>query len=80
METKLYGLDTTDMTQEKINTIIHNKLRLESINKPLKGVSTYKMSDMDEMIRILNIPQETIKGMKKPELYNIIYKECCWDI
>ena len=103
-ETKLYGIDM-NITQDKVNNIIINKFLLDHFNKPLKGVSTYKVSELEtisdklgickedmnlyrqriemgdpEGITLQNVgdirSSEFFKGLKKQDLYQLIYQEC----
>ena len=70
-----FGIDL-DITKGKIEYIIQNKICLESYNKPLKGLSTYKVSDLDDMARKLNLYESEV--LKKPDLYKKIWDSCLW--
>jgi hypothetical protein len=71
-----YGIDNHP-TQEKIEEICSQRIKLESIHKPLRGVSAYKVGDLLSMAEILKIPQYC--DYKKPELYEKILSICTWD-
>ena len=74
-ETKLYGLDQ-EVTSTKVHGIHGSKIRLEHMNKPLKGVSTYKMGELHHFARVLHIPPEDYEKAKKQELYEMIFQKC----
>ena len=61
-----------DITPEKIETLIHEKFRLENMTKPMKGVSTYKVCEIEEIARKIGISSEEIEKYKKPDLYQMI--------
>ena len=58
-----------DITYEKINEIMKG-VCLEDIEKPLKGISNYKMTELIELaIKCVIQPEQ----LKKPELYGKIW-------
>ncbi len=63
-----YGL-YIDITHEKINELM-NGVCLEDIDKPLKGISSYKMPELIELAIKCGIQPEQ---MKKPDLYGKIW-------
>lgn len=67
---KEYGI-CEDPTEEDIREIIDNKYRWVSYDKPLRGISTYKMSDLEEIARRLQVDVCNAEGvpLKKAELY-----------
>jgi len=71
-----FGIDL-DVTQEKVTKILKNTLQLESIEKPLKGISAYKVSELEDIARVLDIKLEV--AVKKSELYEIIYNQTVWE-
>ena len=71
-----FGIDL-EVTQDKVTEILKNTLQLESIEKPLKGISAYKVSELEDMGRVLDIKLEV--AVKKSELYEIIYKQTVWE-
>jgi len=58
-----------DITHEKINELM-NGVGLEDIEKPLKGISSYKMPELIELAIKCGIQPEQ---MKKPDLYGKIW-------
>jgi hypothetical protein len=67
---RLYGV-MYPTTRERLDDITQSKLRLEHYQKPLKGMSAYKLPDLESMI--CKIPcLETADKRKKSELYDTI--------
>jgi hypothetical protein len=74
-------------TMEKIANIHETKIHLEHYAKPFKGISSYKMTDLEFMFRkISNLERDkdtnaqTIdqgKKLSKKELYDIVVEICC---
>ena len=64
---------------EKINKIKQENLCLDSYEKPLRGISAYKVDDLMNMARKIGVLDET-KKTPKDELYNQIKTkiEKCW--
>jgi len=54
IETQKYGIDM-DVNHEKVKNIIENKFMLSSILKPLKGASTYKVCELEEIAKKINL-------------------------
>jgi hypothetical protein len=67
------SMDENIESDEKIKNTM---LCLEHYAKPLKAVSTYKSCELDEIVKKLNINDESIKKIKKQELYNKIVEYC----
>jgi len=65
---------------EKIRGVQTNMLCLENYEKPLKGISTYKMKDLELMATKLKMfsDETEITLLKKQELYDKIYNYCLW--
>lgn len=72
-----YGIDR-NITQEKIDNIKNNLFCLENVEKPLKALSNYKTSDLEEISRKLEL--KLTSSFKKSELYNKIMEICIWKI
>jgi hypothetical protein len=66
-------MDENIESDEKIKNTM---LCLEHYTKPLKAVSTYKSCELDEIVKKLNINDESMKKIKKQELYNKIVEYC----
>jgi len=71
-----FGIEL-EVTKEKIENIMKNTFRLESIEKPLKGISSYKVTELENIARLLQITLET--SLKKSELYDVIYNKAKWE-
>jgi len=67
---KMYAEDA-----ETISTIKNTMLCLESYMKPLRAISTYKVSELEEIAEKLEIE---VSKMKKQELYANIQEYCVW--
>jgi len=69
-----------DATEEHIREIVQNKYRLVSYDKPLRGISTYKIPDLEEISRRLQIDLCNEQGiaLKKTELYHKIWAQAVW--
>jgi len=74
-----YGI-SQDITIDVLHNIIKNKYRLESYDKPLKGISSYKVSDLEDISRRLDVELCDEQGiaLKKTELYNKILSYALW--
>lgn len=66
-----YKLKMENIPTSKINDMKEEYIVLESYNKPLKSISSYKVNDLERMIKILGISLEE-KKYKKNELYEMI--------
>lgn len=74
---KEYGF-YEDLAEEDIREIISQKYRFVSYDKPLRGISTYKMTDLEEIARRLCVDVCDEQGVprKKTELYNACREMC----
>lgn len=68
-----YGI-VEEPTKEQIVDIIENKYCIENTVKPIKGISCYKVAELEEMANKLNINTTS----KKADLYNDISESCKW--
>ena len=66
-----------DTRAEGIQKIRDTMIRLESYDKPFKGISTYKVVDLEEFAEKLGLDLENTKW-KKPDLFQKIYEMCLW--
>lgn len=69
-----------DLTLEMVDTIRKTKIYLEHYAKPFKGISTYKVDELESMARligILEIPDKKPAKTTKRELYDKIVEKCC---
>jgi hypothetical protein len=70
-----YGFETS--SKEKAKSIAETLYKIDNIDKPIKAISSYKVSDLIEMCNKLEIEvknQETSKTKSKKELYESIIK------
>ena len=67
---------STNENIESDEKIKNTMLCLEHYTKPLKAISTYKSCELEEIGKKLNIYDESIKKLKKQELYNKIVEHC----
>jgi hypothetical protein len=69
-----------DPEVETIRDIIENKYRLESYEKPMRGISSYKVCDLEDISRRLDIDlcDEHGVSLKKADLYNKIASHARW--
>ena len=70
-----YGIDL-EITQQKIDELDNNRIKLDHFQKPIKGVSTYKMDELHEIADKLGI--NGYEKWKKSELYSKIIETCVW--
>lgn len=70
-----YGL--LDVTDEKIEELKKSKLRILNLSKPLKALSGYKVLELKEMCKILDIDimKTSTKCKTKKELYQLIQEK-----
>ena len=67
-----------NVEHHEIEELTKNKFCLEHFNKPIKGASTYKVSDLHNIARVLNI--DNYLTYKKNELYQLIQLQLIWDV
>ena len=72
----MYSIDLYT-TQSKIDKITADMLEIESGPKPIKGISSYKVDELEAMANKLGICFSDTK-MKKSELYALILNKCEW--
>lgn len=63
---KVNNIDETELKK--------NRLNIQYIQKPIKGLSSYKVADLEEMCKVLNINtmKNATKKLKKKEIYEKI--------
>jgi hypothetical protein len=76
-----YGLYLDDSSSPKFSKT--TAFKLEGPNKPLRGVSTYKMAELQEIFeKVVPTPDisgnSTDKKRKKGDIYNAIIETCLW--
>jgi len=65
-------------TLEKLENIHNTKIHLEHYAKPFKGVSAYKLPELEEMATKIGIFEKGVPVKhKKKELYDKIVEVCC---
>jgi hypothetical protein len=72
---KRYKMKMYEEDAETISTIKNTMLSLESYMKPLRAISTYKITELEEIAEKLGIE---VSKMKKQELYAKIQEYCVW--
>ena len=72
-----YSLDIEALTPEKIMDV-EKMICLESYLKPLKTISNYKIIELTEIARRLNLLEDD-KKYKKQELYELVYNRIRWE-
>ena len=73
--TNEYAIDL-EPTMEKIGIIRQEKVLLEHHEKPLKGMSTYKVFELEEMARKLQMVSTV--SLNKTELYKAVWDTMLW--
>lgn len=67
-----------ELTLEKLDNIHNTKIHLEHYAKPFKGVSAYKVSELEEMAMKTGVFENGVPvKYKKKELYDKIVELCC---
>ena len=65
-------------TLEKLENIHNNKIHLEHYAKPFKGVSAYKLQELEEMAIKTGVLEKGVPVKhKKKELYDKVVEVCC---
>ena len=68
-------VDFAKLTKEKIHNLKQNKLQIDPfVEKILKGVSTYKIPELQYMMNVLNLYIEKEKPKKQDYYQTIIEK------
>ncbi len=76
-EKEQYGIDMDfDSYPEKINQIKNHKLYIENVEKPLKSLSSYKVSDLYDISNKLGMTFSTDVKLSKQELYQKVVETC----
>jgi hypothetical protein len=72
-----YKVNVNQLTEEEINTIRETTICLENYAKPMRGISSYKVSELEDIAMKMGIYNQT-KKYKKTELYEEIAEACKW--
>jgi len=72
---KYFNISNENMDETNINTIYANYIELHHYDKPMKGLSSYKVDDLKIISEKLQINHYKIK---KDELYTQIYRTIAW--
>jgi len=72
-----YKLNTQPLTLEQISELRTKMTGLENYTKPLKAVSQYKLSELEDLAKKIGIYNET-KKYKKNGLYEELAAACMW--
>lgn len=69
------SFDNTELNTSQINKLVENKLEIDPFNdKILKGVSTYKTTELENMAQVLNVVPEPEKPKKSDYYETVISK------
>jgi len=72
---KYFNISKENMNDDEINTIYNTYILLHKYDKPMKGVSSYKVDDLKKIAEKLHLNHDKTK---KDELYTEIYKNIAW--
>jgi hypothetical protein len=72
-----YKLNTQPLTLDQISELRTKMTGLENFTKPLKAVSQYKLSELEDLAKKIGIYNET-KKYKKNGLYEELAAACMW--
>lgn len=72
-----YKLNTQPLTLDQISELRTKMTGLENYTKPLKAVSQYKLSELEDLAKKIGIYNET-KKYKKNGLYEELAAACMW--
>lgn len=72
---KYFNISKENMNDDEINTIYTTYILLHKYDKPMKGVSSYKVDDLKTIAEKLQLNHDKTK---KDELYTQIYKNIAW--
>lgn len=72
-----YKLNTQPLTLDQISELRTKMTGLENYTKPLKAVSQYKLSELEDLAKKIGIYNET-KKYKKNSLYEELAAACMW--
>lgn len=79
MDSKKYGVLLGDDIFDISLFIKDNYIHIETYDKPLKGISTYKMNELVEIAsKIPEMPKSDNPKTIKSELYGKIWQYCLW--
>lgn len=71
---KKYSISLSEVTEEELK---EKYFLIENYLKPIKSINNYKMEELLNLSKKLNIKQED-KKYKKQELYDLIYNSVSW--
>jgi hypothetical protein len=71
-----YRLDA-EPTPETLSAIRESKVALEHFAKPFRGVSSYKLEELETFARKAGILADTGKKLKKGDLYAMVVEKAC---
>jgi hypothetical protein len=73
-----YTVNTNKLTKEDIDKMKETIVCLDNYFKPLKGISQYKVEELENIAKKMKI-FDTSKKYKKQELYNLIGNAVIWE-
>jgi hypothetical protein len=76
-----FSIDIEEKTPEQMTAITESHIELEFGERPIKSISTYKVGDLEIMVKKLGICSDIeTKKYKKQELYDKILTKCQWTV
>ncbi len=76
---RIFGV-LMNLSRNELNQLLSTRIALEHYNKPLRGVSSYKSGDLDEMFhKVQSLANISTEKMKKADIYNYIAERIMLD-
>lgn len=76
---RIFGVEL-NLSKVGLNQLLKSRIHLEHYNRPLRGVSSYKSGELDEMMRnIQPLADISTAKMKKTDIYNYIAERIMLD-
>jgi hypothetical protein len=72
-----YAVVAEPMTEEDMVNLKNEKVLLSNYQKPIRGVSTYKIDELEELVKKIGL-YEKEKKYKKADLYDIVIHNMKW--
>lgn len=72
-----YSVDISSLSTQKVIELEEKMICLESYIKPLKAISNYKISELTEFAKKLNVLEDN-KKYKKADIYELISDKIRW--
>lgn len=72
-----YSIVKMNLNNQEVEKYVNHMYCLVHFDKPIKGLSSYKVSDLHDIAKVLNI--NNYNDYKKNQLYEIIQLQLIWD-